>query len=130
MTETKTASDTTTTGIIRKYFAAYENKDRAVAEALVAEDFTLKSPFDNGVNRAEYFEKGFPQSERIKTVNIEKIIENGSDAFVLYELKAIDGGLTFRNTEFITVEAGKIKKVEVFFGNLPKELLKEAGLIP
>ena len=129
MAESRQALDSGASGIIREYFAAYENKDQAAAEALVADDFIIKSPFDEGMNKAEYFEKGFPQSKRIKTVNIEKLIENGNEAFVLYELKAVSGGLTFRNTEFITVEGGKIKKVEVFFGLLPEELLKEAGMI-
>ncbi|HEV7645192.1 MAG TPA: nuclear transport factor 2 family protein [Pyrinomonadaceae bacterium] len=111
------------TGIARRYFAAYEAKDRAAMDDLLTGDFTFISPFDDHLSRDSYFQKCWPQSERIKSIKIEKIFEQDNQAFVLYELYPFSGGPTFRNTEFMTIERGKIRQVEVFFGVIPPEML-------
>ena len=59
------------TEIVRRYFAAYEAKDRTAVDELLTSDFTFTSPFDDHISRATYFQKCWPQSERIKTVATE-----------------------------------------------------------
>jgi ketosteroid isomerase-like protein len=125
MASTQTATDSTNARLVRKYFEAYEQKDRNTAEELIARDLTFISPFDDSLDRAQFFEKVWPQSERIKSVTIEQIFEYDEHVFVLYELHA-PSGITFRNTEFIALHNGQIRRIEVFFGKLPPELLAEA----
>jgi ketosteroid isomerase-like protein len=125
MATTQAATDSTNARLVRKYFEAYEQKDRAAAEDLIARDLTFISPFGDNLDRAQFFEKVWPASERIKSVTIEQIFENNEHVFVLYELHP-PSGISFRNTEFIALHNGQIRRIEVFFGKLPPELLAEA----
>jgi ketosteroid isomerase-like protein len=46
--------------LIRKYFSAYENKDRAAVEALLTNDFVFTSPYDYRIDRETYFKRCWP----------------------------------------------------------------------
>ncbi len=59
--------------LIRRCFAAYESKDRAALEALVADDFHFSSPRDNRIDRQTYFERCWPFSEKVRAFRIEKL---------------------------------------------------------
>ena len=107
-------------GFIRKYFSAYENKDRKAVEALLTKDFVFTSPYDYRIDREAYFKRCWPYSEKSPTYGIEKVFEKGNEAFILYECKTKDGGSS-RNTEFFTFEGNRIKEVEVYFGSAPKD---------
>ncbi len=89
-----------------------------MVESLLSDDFTFSSPYDDHINKAKYSERCWPNSERIRIHHIEKVIESGDEAFVLYvcELKS---ELKFRNTKYLVFESGKIKQVEVYFGDRP-----------
>jgi ketosteroid isomerase-like protein len=101
--------------IIRACYRAYETKERRVIEDLLAEDFTFTSPDDIGIDKATYFERCWPNSETMKAINVEKIFENGNEAFARYEAE-LTTGETFRNTEFFRIEGGKVKEVQVYYG--------------
>src|SRR5262245_60274246 len=62
MTIHATASQDTA-GIVRACFTAYERKDRALIELLLAPDFTFSSPLDDCISRERYFERCWPNSE-------------------------------------------------------------------
>jgi ketosteroid isomerase-like protein len=102
--------------VIRGYYAAYQSKDRAAIEALVSADFTFTSPYDDHIDRARYFEKCWPNSGEHQTFWIEKLFENGDEAFVRYKIE-LKSGVAFRNTEFLRLRDGKICEVEVYFGS-------------
>ena len=102
-------------GIIRKCFHAYEIKDRSILEDLLSDDFVFSSPYDDFINREEYFKRCWPHSAEMKMITIEKIFAEGNEAFVRYEC-IMNDGKSFRNTEFFTAENGKIKSVDVYFG--------------
>ncbi len=107
--------------LIHSCFAAYETKDRAALEGLLADDFTFSSPLDDHINRTRYFERCWPNSENLKAFHIEKMFEDGNEAFVTYEAEATDGS-RFRNTEFFTAnDAGQLSHVHVYFGSEPDE---------
>ena len=40
--------------LVRKYYAAYEAKDRNVIEALLSDEFSFTSPYDDHIDRATY----------------------------------------------------------------------------
>jgi ketosteroid isomerase-like protein len=101
--------------IIRSLFAAYKSKERKIVEELLTDDFTFTSPYDDAIDKATYFERCWPNSERIKTHLLEKIFVEGDEAFVLYQCITNEGN-EFRNTEFFEFDGDKIKRVNVFFG--------------
>jgi uncharacterized protein (TIGR02246 family) len=105
----------TTEDLIRACFRAYEKKDRAAIEALLAPDFTFTSPLDDCIDRARYFERCWPNSAHIGVVHIEKLFTQGNEGFAQYRLEP-KGKPAFRNTEFFTTRDGLITHVDVYFG--------------
>lgn len=104
--------------LVRKSFEAYRRKDRALIESLLADDFTFSSPYDDRIDRAEYFARCWPNSDRILAHRIETIVEGEGEAFVLYECE-LTSGARFRNAERFVFKGGRIAGVEVFFGDPP-----------
>lgn len=100
---------------IRGYFDAYRRKDKAHIERALAENFTFTSPYDDSINKAEYFRHCWSNSDLIKEHVVERIVENADCAFVTY-LAKMNGGKEFRNTEYMTFEGDKLKSVDVYFG--------------
>lgn len=97
---------------------AYVDKDRAAIEALIADDFRFTSPLDNGLDRATYFSRCWPNSRSMSAATIVQSAERGDRAFIVYEATA--GDKRFRNCEMHTARDGKLVAVEVYFGwNLP-----------
>ncbi|MBK8980816.1 MAG: nuclear transport factor 2 family protein [Ignavibacteria bacterium] len=103
---------------MKKYFAAYESHDRNTIDELLSDDFRFSSPDDPDIDKAAYFTKCWPFSEKAKFYKIEKLIEEDDEAFVLYECET-NTGIKFKNTEFFKMKANKINKVEVYYGSLP-----------
>jgi len=104
--------------LIKKYFAAYESNDRKTIGELLSEEFRFSSPDDPDIDKATYFKKCWPFSEKAKFYKIEKLIEEDDNAFVQYQCETITGN-KFKNTEFFKIKASKIIKVEVYYGSLP-----------
>jgi ketosteroid isomerase-like protein len=101
--------------IARDCYGAYESGDRRMIEQHLSDDFTFYSPPDPGIDRATYFERCWPNSELIESYQFERLIEAGDEVVVTYESKKTDGR-RFRNTEVLTFEGDKVRKVEVYFG--------------
>ena len=77
--------------MIRRCFGAYRDKDREALENLLSDDFTFTSPYDDGINKATYFVRCWPNSEKILRHDLERIVEFGDEAFVLYTCLTTDG---------------------------------------
>jgi ketosteroid isomerase-like protein len=104
--------------IARACLQAYVDKNRAAIEALLADDFRFTSPIDNGLDRATYLARCWPNSESMRAATVVQAAENCDRAFVVYEAET--GGKRFRNCEMHTTRDGKLVSVEVYFGwNLP-----------
>lgn len=101
--------------LVRRCFDAYKTKDRASIEAVLADDFTFTSPYDDAIDKATYFERCWPNSGRIREHVIERIVVQGDEAYVTYLARIIDGS-EFRNTEFFTFTDDKVRSVTVYFG--------------
>jgi ketosteroid isomerase-like protein len=103
--------------VVRGVYKAYETKDRAAIEALLAKDFHFTSPLDNRLDRATYFKVCWPNSESVQGFDLVNLAVDGERAFVTYEARwAHKGSRAFRNTEVFTVRNGKVVEVEVYFG--------------
>jgi ketosteroid isomerase-like protein len=100
--------------IIRGIFAAYRNKNRKAAEDALADDFRFTSPYDDAIDKATYFVRCWPASERIESNEVERIFEQGNAAFVTYRVR--NRNEEFRNTEFFVFEGDRIKSIDVYFG--------------
>jgi ketosteroid isomerase-like protein len=101
--------------IIRAIFAAYMSNDRKVVEDALTDDFRFTSPYDDEIDKTTYFERCWRNSDWIEHHELEKIIADGSEAFVTYRCAA-KGGKNFRNTEFFTFEGDRVKRIDVYFG--------------
>ena len=101
--------------IVRAVFAAYVAKDRAAIERLIARDFHFTSPLDNRIDRATYFERCWPNSERTKGFDFIRLASFEDQVAVTYEGRSIDGK-RFRNTEVFTLRGEQVVEVEVYFG--------------
>jgi ketosteroid isomerase-like protein len=101
--------------LVRALYGAYESGNRHVVEALLTEDFTFYSPADVGIDRVRYFERCWPNAERLESFEFRRLIEAEDEVVVTYETKTVDGRW-FRNTEVFTFEGEKIRQVEVYFG--------------
>ena len=101
--------------IIRSCFAAYRVKDRNILEDLLADDFTFTSPYDDRIDKATYFERCWPNGLRMRANTLEKIFEDGDEAFVTYKVVTHDG-TEFRNTEFFTFQDDRVRTIDVYFG--------------
>ena len=101
--------------VARDCYGAYESGDRSVVENILTDDFTFFSPYDIGIDRATYFERCWPNSGTTEAFEFTRLLESGDEVFVTYELTKTDGG-RFRNTEVLTFDGDKIRKVEVYFG--------------
>jgi ketosteroid isomerase-like protein len=100
---------------VRQFFAAFLAGDRAALEGYMAEDITFTSPRDDHIDRAAFFERCLPGSQFFRSHTIEQIFVQGEDAFVRYSAVLRDGS-QLQNTEFIRLENGKLKTVDVYFG--------------
>jgi ketosteroid isomerase-like protein len=100
--------------VVREVFSAYEENDRARAEAVLADDCTFSSPPDPHLVRVGYFERSWPNSEAVKASSFQRVAESDGEVFVTYELGQNDGSRG-RNTEFFVVDGGEIKRCEVYF---------------
>lgn len=101
--------------MVRDVFEAYRSKDRARIETLLADDFTFTSPYDDAIDRDEYFRMCWPNADRIEEHVLEKVIDDGDEVFVRYLCRSIDGR-EFRNVETFGFSGGKIGAVNVYFG--------------
>jgi ketosteroid isomerase-like protein len=99
---------------VRAYIGAYETENREAAEALLADDFRFTSPNDDSIDKATFFERCWPNRDASRDQKIENIVVEGDNAFVTYS--CVQGGKSFRNTEFLTFSGERIASVNVYFG--------------
>ena len=100
---------------VRACFEAFRDRRRADAEAVIADDFTFTSPYDDAIDRAAYFERCWPGGDHFAGFDIERVAVDGNAAFVTY-LATLSDGKSFRNTEYLTVRNGQVTSVHVYFG--------------
>jgi ketosteroid isomerase-like protein len=101
--------------IIRALFAAYLTNDRKAVEDAFTDDFRFTSPYDDEIDKATYFARCWRVADWIERHELEKILVDGDEAFVIYKCLT-KSGKQFRNTEFFRFGGDKIKRIDVYFG--------------
>jgi ketosteroid isomerase-like protein len=102
---------------IRQYYAAWERKDWRPVDNLLANNFTFTS-----ANNDDHISKGTfktrcweSQIDFIERFDLQRVICNGHDAFVMYVCRT-KNGKTFRNVEYFRLGDGKVQAIECYFG--------------
>lgn len=103
-----------TSDISRACLQAFVDKARDLAEALLTEDFRFTSPLDNGLDRATYFQRCWPNSSSMQGVKIVETIDGDNQAFIVYEVDT--GTKRFRNCERHMSLGHQLTSVEVYIG--------------
>jgi ketosteroid isomerase-like protein len=102
---------------IRKYYAAWENKDWRPIDILLADDFTFTSANDDDhISKSAFKARCWEsQIDFIERFERERVIGNGNDAFVMYACRT-KNGKTFRNVEYLRLRDDKVEAIECYFG--------------
>jgi ketosteroid isomerase-like protein len=103
--------------IIRKWYAAWVNKDLDTFNMLLADNFTFSSAAgDDHISRSTFKTRCWDtQVEFIERVDLERITTGEKDAFVKY-LGHTKNGKSFRNVEYFIIKNGKLESLECYFG--------------
>jgi ketosteroid isomerase-like protein len=103
--------------VIRKWYAAWEQKDWGPVDALLADNFTFSSAAgDDHISKSVFKTRCWEtQINFIERFELERLIGNGNDAFVKY-LCLTKNGKSFRNVEYLRVTDEKVEAIECYFG--------------
>ena len=103
--------------IIRKWYAAWENKDLGTFNALLADNFTFTSAAgDDHISKSTFKSQCWDtQIDFIGHFDLERISTGADDAFVKY-LCHTKNGKAFRNVEYLRITGGKLESIECYFG--------------
>jgi ketosteroid isomerase-like protein len=103
--------------IVRRWYAAWENKDLATFNELLADDFTFSSAAgDDHISKSTFKTRCWDtQVGFIKHFDLERVSTGADDAFVKY-LCHTKNGKAFRNVEYLRIANGKLESIECYFG--------------
>jgi ketosteroid isomerase-like protein len=103
--------------IIRKWYAAWEEKDLGTFNSLLADNFTFTSAAgDDHINKSTFKTRCWDtQINFIGHFDLERITTGAEDAFVKYLCHTKDGK-SFRNVEYLRIKNGKLQSIECYFG--------------
>jgi len=101
---------------IRKYYAAWEQRDWHPLDILLADDFTFTSENDDHIDKRTFKTRRWePQIDLIERFELKRMITDGNDAFVMYACRT-KSGKTIRNVEYFRLRGGKVQAIERYFG--------------
>ena len=101
--------------LVRRYYQAYENNDRAAIERLLHPDFTFTSPDDDRIDLATYFEKCWPPHERIESFTLLDVCADAQGALIRYRAAEF-GGPGLASVEHFEFGGDRISHIDVYFG--------------
>ena len=103
--------------IVRKYYAAWVNKDLSTFNAVLADNFTFTSAAgDDHISKSTFKSQCWDtQVDFIQRSDLEQISTGEDYAFVKY-LCHTKNGKTFRNVEYLRITSGKLESIECYFG--------------
>jgi ketosteroid isomerase-like protein len=103
--------------IIRRWYAAWVNKDLDTFNMLLADNFTFSSAAgDDHISKSTFKTQCWDtQINFIGQFDLERITTGANDAFVKY-LCHTKNGKSFRNVEYLRIKNGKLESIECYFG--------------
>jgi hypothetical protein len=102
---------------IRKYYAAWEEKDWRPFDILLADNFSFTSANnDDHISKSAFKTRCWEsQIDFIERFELQRVIGNGNEAFVMYVCRT-KNAKTFRNVEYFRLGVGKVEAIECYFG--------------
>ena len=101
--------------VVRDLYRAYETGDRELVERHLAPEYRFWSPHDDGIDRATYFERCWPNAHHLMLFTFDRVMAAGDDVVVTYTAERADGS-RFRNTEVHVFDGDRVTRTEVYFG--------------
>ena len=103
--------------IVRKWYAAWEQKDWGPVDSLLADNFTFSSAAgDDHISKSAFKKQCWEtQINFIGHFDLERVATGPEDAFVKYLCYTKDGK-SFRNVEYLRIKNGKLQSIECYFG--------------
>ena len=103
--------------VVRRWYAAWEKRDWAPVDNLLADDFTFSSAAgDDHISKSTFKTRCWEtQIDFIKHFDLERVATGRDDAFVKYLCHTKDGK-SFRNVEYLRIKNGKLESIECYFG--------------
>ena len=105
------------TETIRKWYAAWEQKDWQPVDVLLADDFTFTSAAgDDHISKSAFKTKCWEsQINFIERFDLQRVFGSGNEAFVMYVCRT-KNGKSFRNVEYLRLKDDKVEAIECYFG--------------
>lgn len=100
--------------LIKAYFSAWQEQDWPTLEAILTEDFTFTSPYDDKITIQSYKKRCWNTVTQIGDYTLEHLTAKETSGYVTYH-NTINGTVV-HNTEYFTFQNGKISSVDVYFG--------------
>ena len=103
--------------VVRKWYAAWGQKDWGPLDSLLAEDFTFSSAAgDDNISKSTFKKQCWEtQIDFIGHFDLERVVTGSDDAFVKY-LCYTKNGKSLRNVEYLRIKNGKLQSIECYFG--------------
>jgi ketosteroid isomerase-like protein len=103
--------------IIRKWYAAWEQKDWRPVDLLLADSFTFTSAAgDDHISKSAFKAQCWEtQKDFIERFDLQRVYGSGNEAFVMYVCRT-KNGKTFRNVEYLRLRDDKVEAIECYFG--------------
>ncbi len=103
--------------LVQNWYAAWEKKDWAPVDRLLADDFTFSSPNgDDHISKSVFKTRCWEsQIDFIERFDLEQVSTGAHDAFVKY-LCHTKNGKSFRNVEYLRIKNGQLESIECYFG--------------
>ncbi len=103
--------------LVRKWYAAWEQKAWGPVDSLLADNFTFSSAAgDDHISKSTFKTRCWEtQIDFIGHFDLERITTGAEDAFVKYLCHTKDGK-SFRNVEYLRIMNGKLQSIECYFG--------------
>ena len=101
---------------IKTFFTGFEKRDWSIIAGQLSPDFTFTSPNgDDHLSQSQYKAKCWGNVGLFKSIEFQRIVEDGNTAFAMYIIRTTDGKIV-HNVEYYTFTDGKISSIEAFFG--------------
>ncbi|HWA87092.1 MAG TPA: nuclear transport factor 2 family protein [Opitutus sp.] len=100
---------------IQNWYRAWETHDWSLLEQALAGGFTFSSPLDDHIDLQHVKERCWPNTYKIKRFDIEKVVVDGDNVFVVSTGWTTSGKFA-RNADYFQLKNGKIQAYECFFG--------------
>lgn len=101
--------------LVKDYYQAFGKGDRARVEAILADDLLFSAPPDPMLDRAGYFARCWPGAGKGQAYRFVRLKQFDNEVLVTYE-QMLGDDPAGRNTEILTFEGSRIKRIEVYFG--------------